>query len=72
MDGTYELKGELLRMHIAKWSVPKGPQMSESERQGMNKVFQTDSFSTVSWTDADHLRISGQSGELTTAERVHE
>ena len=70
MDGTFELKGEMLRMHIVKWSVPKGPQMSERERLSMNKIFQTDSFSTVTWTDEDHLRISGQSGELTTAERV--
>jgi hypothetical protein len=70
LDGTYEVKGENLRLHIVKWSVPKGPKMSQADQDAMNKAFQTDALSTVSWTDDGHIKMSGAGGELTTAERV--
>jgi hypothetical protein len=72
LDGTYEYLGENLRLHIVKWSVPKGPKMTEADLQAMNKVFQTDAMSTVGWSDDNHIRMSGSGGELTTAERLHE
>lgn len=70
LDGTFECKGENLRMHIVKWSVPKGPTIKEADRRDINHAFQTDAISTVTWSDEDHIRISGANGELTTAQRI--
>jgi hypothetical protein len=70
LDGTYEYKGESLKLHVVKWSVPKGPKINNEERIALNTEFQTDARSTVSWTDDDHVRISGANGDLTTAERI--
>lgn len=70
LDGTYEYKGETLRLHVVKWGVPRGPRLSPRDQEEMNRNLQTDSISTVSWTDDTHILISGGQGDLTTAERV--
>ncbi|HVT13364.1 MAG TPA: hypothetical protein VHE55_13945 [Fimbriimonadaceae bacterium] len=70
LDGTYEYKGETLRLHVVKWGVPRGPKLSPHDQEEMNRSLQTDSISTVRWTDDNHIQISGGDGNLTTAERV--
>lgn len=70
LDGSYQYKGENLKLRVVKWSVPKGPSLSPSEKEAMNREFRRDAMSTVRWTDDTHIRITGPMGELTTAELV--
>jgi hypothetical protein len=70
LDGTYELKGNSLRLHVVKWGVPKGPPITQDDKLAMNREFQTDAISTVEWTDDDHIKIVSPQGELTTGERI--
>lgn len=70
LDGTYEYKEDGLRLHIVKWSVPKGPALSDADAKEMSRAFQTDATSVVLWTDDAHIRMSGSDGEVTTAERA--
>jgi hypothetical protein len=71
LDGTYEYKGDVLRLHVVKWTLSRGPKLSKTEEQDMSAAFQRDSISRVRWTDNRHVRITGPNGELTTAELVN-
>jgi hypothetical protein len=70
LEGVYELKGDQLRLHIARWQVPRGPKLSEDQTDAMDKALRPDSFSTVKWTDDNHIKLLGPQGELTTGERI--
>ncbi|MFI5385965.1 MAG: hypothetical protein ACHQ50_07575 [Fimbriimonadales bacterium] len=70
LDGTYDLKGDDLRLHVIRWDVPKGLPMTEEDKRTMSASLQTDAVSALSWSDDDHFRLVGAQGELTTAERV--
>lgn len=70
LDGTYELKGDNLRLHVVRWDVPKGPEISADDRKRIDETFAVDPVSSLSWTDDDHFRLTGANGGLTTAERV--
>lgn len=70
MEGTYDYKGETLRLHVARWGASNNVTMSEDQKRAMDQIFRTDSLSTVSWTDDDHVQLSGSDGQLTTAERL--
>lgn len=70
LDGTYEHKGEALKLQVVKWNVVRGPQLNQKESEEMSTALRKASVSSLRWTDDKHIRITGPNGDLTTAELV--
>ncbi len=70
LDGKYEFKGENLTMQMAAWDVKSKINIHAEDKKEMDAGLREPATMTVSFLDADKLKLMSATGQLTMANRA--